>query len=38
MRYLMNRLMCGSECMYHEENCIMDQVTNKATDKNKIEK
>lgn len=38
IRYLMNRLMRGSECMYHEENCIMDQVTNSATDKNKIEK
>lgn len=38
VRYLMNRLMCGSECMYHEENCIIDHVTNRATDINKIEK
>lgn len=38
IRYLINRLMLGSECIYQEENCIIDQVTNRATDKNKIEK
>lgn len=38
IRYLINRLMCGSECIYHEENCMMDQVTNRATDKNRVEK
>lgn len=38
IRYLMNRLMWGSECMYHEENCMIDHVTNRATDKNRIEK
>lgn len=37
-RYLINRLMSGSECMYHEENWIIDHVTNSATDKNMIEK
>lgn len=37
-RYLMNRLICRSECIYHEENCIIDHVTNKATDINRIEK
>lgn len=29
-RYLKNRLMWGSECMYHSENSIMAQVTNNA--------
>lgn len=29
-RYLKNRLMCGSEAIYHEANSIIDQVTNKA--------
>lgn len=38
IRYLMNRLILGSEYMYHEENCIIDQVTYRATDKNRIEK
>lgn len=38
VRYLMNRLICGSEYMYQEENCIIDHVTNRATDINKIEK
>lgn len=38
IKYLMNRLMWGSECMYHEENCMIDHVTNRATDKNRIEK
>lgn len=30
-RYLKNRLMLGSECMYHEANSRMDHVTYKAT-------
>lgn len=38
IRYLMNRLILGSECMYQEENCMIDQVTNRATDRNRIEK
>lgn len=38
VRYLMNRLMFGSECIYHEENCIIDHVTKRATDVNRIEK
>lgn len=29
-RYLKNRLICGSECMYHRENSMIDQVTNRA--------
>lgn len=29
-RYLKNRFMCGSECMYHEANSRMDHVTNRA--------
>lgn len=37
-RYLMNRSMWGSECIYHEENCIIDHVTKRATDINMIEK
>lgn len=38
IKYLMNRLMWGSECIYHEENCIIDHVTNRATDRNRVEK
>ncbi len=38
IKYLMNRLMWGSECIYHEENCMIDHVTNRATDRNRIEK
>lgn len=38
IRYLINWLMWGSECMYHAVNCIIDQVTNKATERNRIEK
>lgn len=30
-RYLKNRLMFGSEYIYHIENSMMDQVTNSAT-------
>ena len=30
--------MFGSECIYHEENCIIDHVTKRATDVNRIEK
>lgn len=30
-RYLKNRLMWGSECIYHMENSMMDHVTNRAT-------
>lgn len=37
-RYLKNRLMFGSEAMYHMENSRMDQVTNRATGINSIEK
>lgn len=29
-RYLKNRLMLGSECMYHSENSRIDQVTYRA--------
>jgi len=29
-RYLKNRGMWGSECMYHEANSRMDQETNRA--------
>lgn len=29
-RYLKNRLMYGSECIYHRENSIIDQVTKRA--------
>lgn len=38
IRYLINRSMYGSECIYHEENCMIDHVTNKATDRNRVEK
>lgn len=31
-KYLMKRFRCGSECIYHDENSIIDHVTNKATD------
>lgn len=37
-RYLIKRLMSVSECMYHEENCMIDHVTNRATGKNRMEK
>lgn len=37
-RYLKNRLMFGSECIYHIENSIIDQVTNSATGVKTMEK
>lgn len=37
-RYLTNRSRCGSECMYHDENSIIDQVTNNATDRKIMQK
>ena len=37
-RNLKNRLMEGSNCIYHIENSIMDHVTNNATGTNIIEK
>lgn len=37
-RYLKNRLMSGSEAIYHMENSMIDQVTNRATGMNSIEK
>lgn len=37
-RYLMKRLMCGSECIYHDENSIIDHVTNRATDRKIMQK
>lgn len=37
-KYLMNRSKCGSECIYHEENSIIDQVTNRATGKKMMQK
>lgn len=37
-RYLKNRLMFGSGCMYHVENSMMDQVTSSATGINSVEK
>lgn len=37
-KYLINRLMLGSECIYHDENWMIDHVTNNATDINMIEK
>lgn len=37
-RYLIKRFKSGSECMYQEENSMIDQVTNRATDRNKMEK
>ena len=37
-RYLKNRLMYGSECMYHIENSMIDHVTKSATGMKMIEK
>ena len=37
-KYLINLSKCGSECMYHDENSIIDQVTNSATGKNRMKK
>lgn len=37
-RYLKNRLMYGSECIYHIENSMIDHVTNSATGVKMIEK
>lgn len=37
-RYLKNRLMFGSECIYHIENSMIDQVTNSATGVKTMEK
>lgn len=37
-KYLKKRLILGSECIYHIENSIMDQVINKAIGINVIEK
>ena len=37
-RYLKNRLMKGSECMYHIENSIIDHVTKRATGTKIMEK
>lgn len=37
-RYKKNRLMFGSECIYHIENSIIDHVTNNATGINITEK
>lgn len=37
-RYLKNRLMYGSECMYHIENSMIDHVTKSATGMKTIEK
>lgn len=37
-RYFINRLRWGSVCIYHDENSIMDQVTNKATGMKIIQK
>lgn len=36
-RYLKNRLMLGSECMYQEANSKMDQVTYRAIGRKKVE-
>lgn len=36
-RYLKNRLMLGSEAMYHDANSIIDQVTNRAIGRNVVE-
>lgn len=30
-KYFMNRFRFGSECIYHEENSVIDHVTNNAT-------
>lgn len=37
-KYLKNLSMCGSECIYHKENSMIDHVTNRATDINNMEK
>lgn len=37
-RYLKNRLILGSECIYHIENSIIDQVMNRAIGINTMEK
>lgn len=37
-KYLKNRLILGSECMYHIENSIIDHVMNRAIGTNSIEK
>ena len=37
-RYLKNRLIYGSACMYHIENSMIDHVTNSATGTKIIEK
>lgn len=37
-KYLKNRLMLGSECIYHIENSIIDQVINRAIGINIMEK
>lgn len=37
-KYLKKRLILGSECMYHIENSIMDQVINRAIGTNVMEK
>lgn len=37
-RYLKNRLRFGSDCIYHVENSIIDQVTSNATGINITEK
>lgn len=37
-RYLKNRLIKGSECIYHMENSMIDHVTNNATGMHIIEK
>jgi hypothetical protein len=36
-RYLRNRLMLGSEHIYHMENSMVDHVTNSATVTNRSE-
>lgn len=36
-RYLKNRLMLGSEAMYHDANSIIDHVTNSAIGRNVVE-
>lgn len=37
-KYLKNRLILGSECIYHIENSIIDQVMNRAIGINIMEK
>lgn len=37
-RYLKNKLMFGSDAMYHVENSMIDQVTSNATGVNSTEK